>query len=391
MTSPCASRYMSRVAASGAFSRKSMKVLRPSASWMRHEAAAAEVAGRRIDDRERVADRDRRIDGVAALLQHLDADFAGEMLRGHHHAVLRRDRGGRSGRASPPVPPTAISSARAKTPAYRRRDSEDIGSWTKAASIGGGRLYRGAGRPAGRADCTPETDLHKVLPGGVGGSACIVHGRTRDAWIGSSSDVAPGRVAVASGCRGSSDDRPRRLPSFASARRLRARRRCLSPARRSVCSSPPPVSPPTPASPGTSSSTSTASSPPTTRRRASSSTACSGRSMRAATTTPGDIRRADIAHSGLQECALAVATRDPRLWRALPELLEKGARAEACPARRWWRWPRPRPAPTSPPPRPRCAGRSSASPRTTRAPSATTYSACSPARAPVRSASTGCS
>ncbi|MCE9657970.1 MAG: hypothetical protein K8R60_05380 [Burkholderiales bacterium] len=47
--------------------------------------------------------------------------------------------------------------------------------------------------------------------------------------------------------------------------------------------------------------------------------------------TPGSIRRADIARSGLQECPLAVATRDPRLWRALPELLDKGARPEACP------------------------------------------------------------
>lgn len=45
---------------------------------------------------------------------------------------------------------------------------------------------------------------------------------------------------------------------------------------------------------------------------------------------PGSIRSADIARSGLQECPLAVATRDPRLWRALPELLDKGARVEAC-------------------------------------------------------------
>ena len=44
----------------------------------------------------------------------------------------------------------------------------------------------------------------------------------------------------------------------------------------------------------------------------------------------GNMRRADIARSGLQECPLAVAARDPRLWRALPELLDKGARAEAC-------------------------------------------------------------
>lgn len=45
---------------------------------------------------------------------------------------------------------------------------------------------------------------------------------------------------------------------------------------------------------------------------------------------PGGIRRTDLARNGLQECPLAVATRDPRLWRALPELLEKGARVDAC-------------------------------------------------------------
>ena len=44
----------------------------------------------------------------------------------------------------------------------------------------------------------------------------------------------------------------------------------------------------------------------------------------------GSIRSADVARSGLQECPLAVATRDPRLWRALPELLEKGAQVESC-------------------------------------------------------------
>jgi hypothetical protein len=46
---------------------------------------------------------------------------------------------------------------------------------------------------------------------------------------------------------------------------------------------------------------------------------------------PGSIKRADFALSGLQECPLAVATRDPRLWRALPELLDKGATVESCP------------------------------------------------------------
>jgi hypothetical protein len=46
---------------------------------------------------------------------------------------------------------------------------------------------------------------------------------------------------------------------------------------------------------------------------------------------PGSIRSADFARSGLQECPLAAATRDPRLWRALPELLEKGPGLETCP------------------------------------------------------------
>ncbi len=45
----------------------------------------------------------------------------------------------------------------------------------------------------------------------------------------------------------------------------------------------------------------------------------------------GSIQRADFARSGLQECALAAATRDPRLWRALPELLDKGATLDTCP------------------------------------------------------------
>jgi hypothetical protein len=45
----------------------------------------------------------------------------------------------------------------------------------------------------------------------------------------------------------------------------------------------------------------------------------------------GSIRKADIAHNGLQGCALTAATRDERLWRALPELIDKGAKVESCP------------------------------------------------------------
>lgn len=45
---------------------------------------------------------------------------------------------------------------------------------------------------------------------------------------------------------------------------------------------------------------------------------------------PGSIRTADIAKTGLQGCPLTVATQDARLWRALPELIEKGAGVESC-------------------------------------------------------------
>jgi hypothetical protein len=45
---------------------------------------------------------------------------------------------------------------------------------------------------------------------------------------------------------------------------------------------------------------------------------------------PGSIRVADIAKPDLQGCPLAAATQDPRVWRALPELIDKGAKFERC-------------------------------------------------------------
>ncbi len=45
----------------------------------------------------------------------------------------------------------------------------------------------------------------------------------------------------------------------------------------------------------------------------------------------GSIRKADIEHNGLQACPLTAATQDKRLWRALPELIDKGAKLERCP------------------------------------------------------------
>ena len=44
----------------------------------------------------------------------------------------------------------------------------------------------------------------------------------------------------------------------------------------------------------------------------------------------GSIAAIDIAQSGLQACALSTATQDPRQWRALPELLAKGASLQRC-------------------------------------------------------------
>ena len=45
---------------------------------------------------------------------------------------------------------------------------------------------------------------------------------------------------------------------------------------------------------------------------------------------PGSLRVADLQHSTLQDCALAVAVREPRFWPALPEFIAKGASPEAC-------------------------------------------------------------
>ena len=97
--SPLASRYMSRLAAAGAVSRKSSAW--PVAVDARdHEAAAADVAGARVDDRERERRGDRGVDRVAAVAQHLEPDFGGERRVGHHHAV-RAGRGGRVERKRP--------------------------------------------------------------------------------------------------------------------------------------------------------------------------------------------------------------------------------------------------------------------------------------------------
>ncbi len=50
-----------------------------------HKTAAADIPGLRMGDRQRVADRHRRIDGVAALAQNVHTDAGGQGIhRGHH-------------------------------------------------------------------------------------------------------------------------------------------------------------------------------------------------------------------------------------------------------------------------------------------------------------------
>ena len=57
-----------------------------------HVATAADIAATRVDDSERIADRDRRVDRVAALGEDPHADLGGVMLRRDDHAVLGLDR-----------------------------------------------------------------------------------------------------------------------------------------------------------------------------------------------------------------------------------------------------------------------------------------------------------
>ena len=57
-----------------------------------HEAAAADIAGARQGDRQREADRDRRVDRIAPQPQDVEPDSRGRRLLGDDHAVHRHDR-----------------------------------------------------------------------------------------------------------------------------------------------------------------------------------------------------------------------------------------------------------------------------------------------------------
>ena len=54
-----------------------------------HEAATAEIACVRVDDRQGEAHSNRRVHGVASRLQDLQPRIAGVVLNAHHHGVLR--------------------------------------------------------------------------------------------------------------------------------------------------------------------------------------------------------------------------------------------------------------------------------------------------------------
>ena len=66
-----------------------------------HEAAAADVAGGGMRHRQREADRDRRVDRVAAGFEDLEPRFGGVAFARDHHAVPRAHRlRGPDGRAA---------------------------------------------------------------------------------------------------------------------------------------------------------------------------------------------------------------------------------------------------------------------------------------------------
>lgn len=50
---------------------------------------------------------------------------------------------------------------------------------------------------------------------------------------------------------------------------------------------------------------------------------------------PGSLKPQDVARSGLADCPLTLATRDPQFWPLLPELLERGARTDMCQSPPW--------------------------------------------------------
>ena len=57
-----------------------------------HEAAAADIAGARVAHRHGKTDRNRGVYGIAAFLQHLDANAGGTRVLARDHPVARNNR-----------------------------------------------------------------------------------------------------------------------------------------------------------------------------------------------------------------------------------------------------------------------------------------------------------
>ena len=69
-----------------------MNVERPSAMRIEHKSAAAEVARVGKRDSKRKADRDRGVDGVAAISQNGQAHLGRMLLTGNDHRLPRAHR-----------------------------------------------------------------------------------------------------------------------------------------------------------------------------------------------------------------------------------------------------------------------------------------------------------
>ena len=95
-----------------------------------HEAAAADIAGARQGDGERKADRDRRIDGVAAALQDVEPDPRRRRLLGHDHAMPGDDRT-RGGERGDDRAPDRRRRRRGRGKGRRgRRGGSDLKAWS---------------------------------------------------------------------------------------------------------------------------------------------------------------------------------------------------------------------------------------------------------------------
>ena len=315
----------------------------------RHEAAAAEVARRRIDDGERVADRDRGIDGVAAAPS----------------ARRRRPRSPGAARSRPcrsrprPAPPTR----RARLQRERRRQGDgDDGRAARAS----------AGRARSRSHRYRSSLSALAAEGGAGHcSAAARRGSMRDRSCTSCYEIAAFGAFVHRQRRGGVAKiffRRRARPSRACARRTDPSRHAPRPPPRRSRSPPSALGAVslagcTAARPGPDGRPASRTDTSMTwdivkhvhgtahRRRSDAVRAAQQRAARAQ--RPLRVRPGQHPHRRHRQARAAglPARRrdpDPRLWRALPELIDKGAKFERCARRRCRTWPRPTPAPTSP-------------------------------------------